>query len=342
MKEKKLGRGFKVGDKVKLTKAGEECGFFATGFREGDTAEVMELNKFDGSVYRVMVTSGEAKGYRQTSGTSAGAKTWFEHVNDKKTYKKKGKKRKYFRMGDFVALKDDVIPSKALGFGVMPLDAIGIVCGNGGAVSVEVRYGSGLSDYDRVRPEALRLATKEERKALRKHKVAKITYDIPCDNIPEQIEQDTEDTEKQVKIPPEYNVKVGDIVEVAQYYGGYPVGTIGQVDTIDEDTEGYYNHVVVCGTDGDHWNECNVKLLYRPNRSVCGTLNYSVKVGDIVEVTENVSGHSVGKLGEVTEELFCPDDTETRNIAIVTDFLGVSHIERNVRLVYRKPEINSK
>lgn len=343
MKEKKLGRVFKVGDKVKLTKAGEECGFFATEFREGDTAEVMELNKFDGSIYRVMVTSGEAKGYRQTSGSSAGAKSWFEHIDDKKTRKKKGKKRKYFRMGDLVVLKDEVNTSEVSIYNNIQKGVTAMINSEeyNGVLKVHFFTKEGY-ESDRVKIEALRLATKEERKALRKHKIAKITYDTPCDNVSEQIEQDTEDTEKQAKIPPEYDVKVEDIVEVTVDVGGYLVGTIGQVDIINEDIEGYHNHVVICGTDGDCWNECNVKLLYRPNRSVCGTLNYSVKVGDIVEVTENVSGHSVGKLGEVTELLFCPDNPETRNIAIVTDFLGMPHIEHNVKLIYRKPETNSK
>ena len=238
MKEKKLGRGFKVGDKVKLTKAGEECGIFATEFREGDIAEVMELNKFDGSVYRVMVTSGEAKGYRQTSSTSAGAKAWFEHENPKKTRKKQ---RKYFRAGDFVTLKDGVDTEKVTKYNDIDKETIGLVFENILENWVPVGYSTdeGEFDYDYVHSEALRLATKDERKALRKHKIAKITYDNPCNNFSEQT------VEKEKEIPPEYNVKIGDYVKITEYAVGHPVGTVGFVIKIEEVPEGYYNHVVV-------------------------------------------------------------------------------------------------
>lgn len=257
MKEKKLGRGFKVGDKVKLTKAGEKSGFFATEFREGDTAEVMELNKFDGSVYRVMVTSGEAKGYRQTSGTSAGAKTWFEHVNDKKTRKKQ---RKYFRMGDFVTLKDGVDTEKVTLYNVIKQGIIGTVIGytDGGMMGVSYLYGESFN-FDHIESKALRLATKEERKSLRKHKVAKIAHDNPCDNVSEQT------VEKETEIPPEYNVKIGDYVKITEYAVGHPVGTVGFVIEVKEvpEGEGYYNHVVVSDFDNNCWNEHNVKLVHR-------------------------------------------------------------------------------
>lgn len=255
MKEKKMGRKFKVGDKVKLTKAGEECGFFATEFREGDNAEIMELNKFDGSIYRVMVTSGEAKGYRQTSGIGASAKTWFEHVNDKKKSKKK---RKYFRAGDFVTLKDGVDISEVTHFNDIQQGVIGIVAGytEDGMMGIEYFYG-GKFDFDHVKPEALRLSTKEERKTLRKHKIAKITYDTTCDNIPVQI------VEKETEIPPEYNVKIGDYVKITENADGHPVGTVGFVIEIEEVPEGYYNHVVVSDFDDNCWNEYNVKLVHR-------------------------------------------------------------------------------
>lgn len=255
MKEKKLGRVFKVGGKVKLTKAGEESGIFATEFREGDIAEVMELNKFDGSVYRIKITSGEAKGYRQTSSTSVGAKTWFEHINDKKTHKKQ---RKYFRMGDFVTLKDGVDISEVTQFNDIKQGAIGIVvgCADDGMMGIEYFYGRGI-DLDYVKPEALRLATKEERKSLRKHKIAKITYDNPSDIPSEQtVEEDTE-------IPPEYNVKIGDYVKITEYAVGHPVGTVGFVTDVEEVPEGYYNHVVVSDCDDNCWNEYNVKLVHR-------------------------------------------------------------------------------
>ena len=255
MKEKKLGRVFKVGDKVKLTKAGEECGFFATEFREGDNAEVMELNKFDGSIYRVMVTSGEAKGYRQTSGSSAGAKSWFEHIDDKKTRKKQ---RKYFRMGDFVALKDGILTEMVTTSSDFEVGMVGVISGEACDGVVTVRFINGeQSDVDFIEASALRLATKEERKSLRKHKIAKITYDSPCDNASEQT------TEKETEIPPEYNVKIGDYVKITENADGHPVGTVGFVIEIEEVPEGYYNHVVVSDFDDNCWNEHNVKLVHR-------------------------------------------------------------------------------
>lgn len=254
MNEKSIGRKFKVGDKVKLTKAGEEADFFSPKFRKGDIAEIIELNSFDGSISRVVVTSGEAKGYPQLARNST---AWFKHVKSKKKHKKK-KQRKHFRMGDFVTLKDGVCLEECSIFGDITHSAIGVVCGMeyDGALIVHFTTETGYN-FDRVRPEALRLATKEERKTLRKHKVAKITYDIPCDNIPEQT------IEKETEIPPEYNVKIGDIVEVTQYYDGYSVGTIGQVDTIDENIEGYHNRVIVKSFDGESSPEMNVKLVYR-------------------------------------------------------------------------------
>lgn len=277
MKEKKLGRGFRVGDKVRLTKAGEESGFFATEFREGDVAEVMELNKFDGSVYRVMVTSGEAKGYRQSSGTSAGAKTWFEHESPKKTRKKQ---RKYFRVGDFVTLKDGVNISEVTLFNDIKQGAIGIVIRNtdDGMLGVEYFYGRGF-DFDYVKPEALRLATKEERKALRKHKIAKITYDNPRDNVSEQI------VEKETEIPPEYNVKIGDYVKITENADGHPVGTVGFVTEIEDVPEGYYNHVVVSDFDDNCWNEHNVKLVHRASLT-CEEGNDSESSSVVTPTTE--------------------------------------------------------
>ena len=261
MSEKKLGRGFKVGDKVRLTKAGEDSDFFATEFREGDTVEVMELNKFDGSVYRVMVTSGEAKGRQQTSSTFAITKTWFEHVEDEKARKKK---RQYFRAGDFVVLKDKVDSVKVTEHNDFKHGIVGFVSDNERKGWVQVAFTTyGVFDYDEVRPEALRLATKEERISLRKYKIAKITYDNPCDNVLEA-EQDTETTKKQVKIPPEYDVKVGDIVEVTKYCIGNNIGDVVKVvevfSTLSPSNRDKYNNVKVVNQDGVEFYEGDVKL----------------------------------------------------------------------------------
>ena len=351
MKEKKLGRVFKVGDKVKLTKAGEESGFFATEFREGDTAEVMELNKFDGFVSSIKVLTGEAEGDIQYCDGILDIKPWFEHVDDKKTHKKQ---RKYFRVGDFVTLKDGVNISEVTQFNEIKQGTTGIVvgCADDGMMGVEYFYDRDF-DFDYVKPEALRLATKDERKSIRKHKIAKITYDNVFE--PEQDTEATEATEKQVKIPPEYDVKVGDIVEVTQYYGGYPVGTIGQVDTIGEDIEGYYNHVVVCGTDGNCWHECNVRLLYQTATSACEAPpnsdkvedsvtqtseketeippEYNVKIGDYVKITENADGHPVGTVGFVIEIEEVPEGYY--NHVVVSDFDDNCWNEHNVKLFHR-------
>lgn len=282
MKEKKLGRGFKVGDKVKLTKAGEDSDFFATEFREGDTAEVMELNKFDGSVYRVMVTSGEAKGYRQTSGSSAGAKSWFEHVNNKKKHEKKEKKRKYFRMGDFVVLKDGILTEMVTTSSDFEVGMVGVISGEACDGVVTVRFINGEQsdvDFIEVEASALRLATKDERKSLRKHKIAKITYDTPCDNAPEQT------VEKETEIPPEYNVKIGDYVKITENADGHPVGTVGFVIEIEEVPEGYYNHVVVSDFDNNCWNEHNVKLVHRASLT-CEGEDISVPNSVVTPATE--------------------------------------------------------
>lgn len=253
MSEKKMGRKFKVGDKVKLTKAGEEADFFNPNFRKGDIAEIVELNSFDGSISRVMVTSGEAKGYPQLARNST---TWFKHVKTKKEYKKK---RKHFRMGDFVKLKDGVCLEECSIFGDITHSAIGVVCGmeHDGALIVHFTTETGYN-FDRVHPEALRLATKEERKTLRKHKVAKITYN---DLATEEIEQDTETLEK--KTPPEYDVKAGDVVEVTLDVNGHPIGTIGEVVLVQEDSGDYYNSVKVRDNKGILRNELDVKLVYR-------------------------------------------------------------------------------
>ena len=257
MNEKNMGRKFKVGDKVKLTKAGEEADFFSPKFRKGDIAEIIDVNSFDGSISRVMVTSGEAKGYPQLTRNNTEVKTWFKHVKTKKKHKKK---RKHFRMGDFVTLKDGVCLKECSIFRDITHSTIGVVCGMeyDGALTVHFTTETGYN-FDRVFPKALRLATKEERKTLRKHKVAKITYDNAS-----EIEQNTEVSEGKVKIPPEYDVKVGDIVEIAEDVDGYPVGTIGEVMTVSQgDNAGSHNRVQVRGNNGDWWYERNVKLVYR-------------------------------------------------------------------------------
>lgn len=324
MSEKNMGRKFKVGDKVKLTKEGKYSDYFHADFNVGDTAEIVSMNE-------ILVTSGRIEGQPQFIAIEFMSEGWISHLSKKKVKKK----RKHFRMGDLVVLKDKVNISEVAIYNNIQKGVVAMISSEeyNGVLRVHFFTKEGY-ESDRVKIGALRLATKKERKSFRKYKVAKIV----CDNVSEN-EQDTEIVTRE--IPPEYDVKVGDIVEVTEDVGGYLVGTIGQVDTVNEDIVGCYNHVVVCGTDGDCWSERNVKLLYRQNMNVCSALNYNVKVGDIIEVTEDVLGHSVGKLGEVTE-LLRPKNPTTQNIVAVTGFSGETHIERNVRLVYRKPEIKSK
>ena len=58
MNEKNMGRKFKVGDKVKLTKVGEEADFFNPKFRKGDIAEIIEfLELAQGNVSESMTLS---------------------------------------------------------------------------------------------------------------------------------------------------------------------------------------------------------------------------------------------------------------------------------------------
>ena len=256
MSEKNMGRKFKVGDKVKLTKEGEEADFFSPKFRKGDIAEIIDVNSFDGSISRVMVTSGEAKGYPQLTRNNTEIKAWFKHVKTKKKHKKK---RKHFRMGDFVTLKDGVCLEECSIFGDITHSTIGVVCGMeyDGALIIHFTTETGYN-FDRAHPKALRLANKEERKALRNHKVAKITYN---DLATEEIEQDTETLE--TKTPPEYDVKAGDVVEVTLDVNGHPIGTIGEVVLVREDSDDYYNSVKVRDNKGILWNELDVKLVYR-------------------------------------------------------------------------------
>lgn len=127
-----------------------------------------------------------------------------------------------------------------------------------GALIVHFTTETGYN-FDRVLPKALRLANKEERKALCNHKVAKITYN---DLATEEIEQDIETLE--TKTPPEYDVKVGDIVEITEDINGHSVGTIGEVTLVAQGDNAWgYNHVEVRGNNGECWIERNVKLVYR-------------------------------------------------------------------------------
>lgn len=260
LKEKNKDCKFKVGDKVRFTEKAIKDGYFHSAIKTGDLATITAVANSNGgkeafpTELRVVKKELSILQFINRDHASRSLE-WFEHEKPKK-------KRKYFRIGDFVKFKDGVDISEVTQFSDIKQGAIGIVTRytDAGLVGVDYFYGGDFS-FDHVKPEALRLATKEERKAVRKHKVANIDYN---DSVTEESEQDAE--VPKTKIPPEFDVKVGDIVKVTQYYGGYPVGTIGQVDTIDEDIEGYHNHVIVRSTDGDYW-ECNVKLLYRPNTS---------------------------------------------------------------------------
>lgn len=259
MNKKNMGRKFKVGDKVKLTKEGKYSDYFNADFNVGDTAEIVSINNI---VYEILVTSGHIEGLPQFITIKNMSEGWISHLSNKKTEKK----RKHFRMGDFVILKDGVDTEKVTTYNGIDKGAIGLVFESVLENWVPVGYSTeeGEFDYDYVHSEALRLATKEERKALRKLKIAKITYDNPYDNTPEQIEQDTEVTEKQVKIPPEYDVKVGDIVEITEDVNGHSVGTVGEVTLVAQgDNAGSYNRVKVRGNNGECWIEHNVKLVYR-------------------------------------------------------------------------------
>ena len=228
MSEKNMGRKFKVGDKVKLTKKGKYSDYFCTDFNVGDTAEIVSMNNEE---CEILVTSGHAEGNLQFMAIENMSEGWISHLPNKK--------RKYFRTGDFVTLKDGVDISEVTQFNDIKQGAIGIVAGytDDGMMGIEYFYGREFN-FDHVKPEALRLATKDERKSLRKHKIAKITYDNPCDNIPAQI------VEKETEIPPEYNVKIGDYVKITENADGHPVGTVGFVTEIEEVPEGYYNHCV--------------------------------------------------------------------------------------------------
>lgn len=252
MSEKKMGRKFKVGDKVELTELGEQSKCFTNSYKKGDKAIVIGVD-LAGAVRKINVISGEAKNSIQYSLTRNG-EGWF-----KLTEKKPKKKRKYFRMGDFVTLKDGAFLEECSIFGDITHSAIGVVCGMGydGAVEVHFTTETGYN-FDRVHPKALRLANKEERKALRNHKVAKITYN---DLATEEIEQDTETLE--TKTPPEYDVKAGDVVEVTLDVNGHPIGTIGEVVLVREDSDDYYNSVKVRDNKGILRNELDVKLVYR-------------------------------------------------------------------------------
>lgn len=257
MSEKNMGRKFKVGDKVKLTKAGEEADFFNPKFREGDTAEVLKVNMFDDSIWSIIVTSGDDSGHKQDNNHAIVTDTWFEHVDTKKEHKKK---RKYFCMGDFVTLKDGVSVASVTSFSLFSSGMVGIIVGEEYSGAVTVRFVNNKKyDFETVSASALRLATKEECKTLRKHKVAKITYDNTS-----EIEQNTEASEEKVKIPPEYDVKVGDIVEITEDINGHSVGTIGEVVLVAQENNAWvYNHVEVRGNNGECWIERNVKLVYR-------------------------------------------------------------------------------
>lgn len=256
MSEKNMGRKFKVGDKVKLTKAGEESNFFNPKFREGDTAEVLKVNMFDDSIWSIIVTSGEDSGHKQDNNHAIMTDTWFEHVDAKKEHKKK---RKHFCMGDFVMLKDGVSVASVTSFSHFSTGMVGIIVGEEYSGAVIVRFVNNKKyDFETVSASALRLATKEERKTLRKHKVAKITYDNASED-----EQDIEVTE--AKIPPEYDVKVGDIVEVTKHSSGHSVGAIVKVVEV-RPPSGYfseYNSVRALGFDGREWSEDDVRLVYR-------------------------------------------------------------------------------
>lgn len=266
MNKKNMGRKFKVGDKVKLTKAGEESGAFASGFREGDVAEVLLLNSFDDFISSVKVITGKAVGYLQYCDTNTDTRAWFEHVSNKKKRKKKEKKRKHFRMGDLVVLKENLSSGFPSRWGDLPKNTIAVVYGADLDGAVKVEFINHLEDKnfeycsDYIKPEALRLATKEERKALRKHKVAKITYD---DLATEENEQDIEAPE--AKVPPEYDVKVGDIVKTTCFSVGHAVGTIGEVTLVKdiEEADNRYNRVVVRDNGGSCFHEHDVKLVYR-------------------------------------------------------------------------------
>lgn len=277
-----MGRKFKVGDKVVFTKKAIESSMFHESIQVGDLAVVKSIESCVGGSFPTNVLPERDGLWVQCVDMDYEPEVyeWFEHADAKKGHKKK-KQRKHFRMGDFVALKDGVNPGEVLGFGDMPLDAVGVVCGNGDAVSVEVHYGSGITEYDRVQPEALRLATKEERKALRKRKVTKITYD---DVVTEEIKQDTETVE--AKIPPEYDVKVGDIVEVTKHSCGHSVGAI--VKVVEVRPLGYfseYNTVRAVGFDGREWSEDDVKLVHRA-MSICEDEDNSEPNSAVAPATE--------------------------------------------------------
>lgn len=337
MSEKNMGRKFNVGDKVVFTKEAIDSGIFHKSIQVGDLAVVKSVKNCVGGSFPTEVLP-ERDGLwiqRVDMDYEPEVYEWFEHVDTKKEYKKK---HKHFRMGDFVKLKDGACLEECSIFGDITRSTIGIVCGMGHDGAAEVHFTTVTGyNFDRVYPEALRLATKEERKTLRKHKVAKITYD---DLATEETEQDTEVTE--AKIPSEYDVKVGDIVEVTEYCGGYPAGTIGQVTTINENIEGYHNHVVVRYTDGNYWNEVNVKVLSRPNTSSQKD-NYDVKTGDIVEVTLCIGNQPIGTMGEVLHEIEGDMYSDLfYNRVMVKSFDGESSPEMNVKLVYRKPETKFK
>lgn len=210
MSEKNMSRKFKVGDKVVFTKEAIDSGMFHKSIQVGDFAVVKSVKSCVGGSFPTEVLP-ERDGLwiqRVDMDYEPEVYEWFEYVDTKKEYKKK---RKYFRMGDFVTLKDGTCLEECSIFGDIAHSTIGIICGMGHDGAVEVHFTTVTGyNFDRVYPEALRLATKEERKTLRKHKVAKITYD---DLVTEEIEQDIEVAE--AKIPPEYDVKVGDIVEPA-------------------------------------------------------------------------------------------------------------------------------
>ena len=186
MQKKNMGRKFKVGDKVVFTKEAIESSMFHKDIQVGDLAVVKSVESCVGGSFPTNVLPERDGLWLQCVDMDYEPEVyeWFEHADAKKEHKKK---RKYFRMGDFVKLKDGACLEEDSIFGDITHSAIGVVCGMeyDGALIVHFTTKEGYN-FDRVLPKALRLATKEERKTLRKHKVAKITYN---DLATEEIEQ---------------------------------------------------------------------------------------------------------------------------------------------------------